>query len=65
MELSLDSGRREKLKTTMITIPYPTETCQDDSGIQNTAKNKNKTKQTQLSLMLHYLGQRYLGSQLT
>lgn len=50
--------QKGKLKTTMITIPYPTETCQDDSGIQNTTKNKNKTKQTQLSLMFHYFGQR-------
>lgn len=50
--------QKGKLKTMMIMIPYPTETCQDDSGIKNTTKNNNKTKHTQLSLMLHYFGQR-------
>lgn len=55
MELSLVSGRRESLKTTRITIPRPAETCWDDSGSKNTAKNQNKTEQTHLSLVLHFV----------
>lgn len=55
MELSLVSGRKGSLKTTRITIPCPTETCQDDSGIKNTTKNQNKIGQTHLSLMLHFI----------